>query len=932
MVITSASNDIKGCLKSTTCKELSRLPLDHPRALVEDKDLFSGLSLTFYFNRKHPLVRYSVSQRDELNQINEKQIQLNKDEMQLSLNRDAKKQLAYTCDENDILLSIKPANYPSVLVTGNAPTTQLAKISNIDSEFFSVFVVPHQESKECLSLLPEDIKKLLMNPASLSNAALHLALYHRRESFQTGVDGLKGKRIEEKAKAFLHYYRHVCKPEAELATMLQNSETKASTFLVSNNAQLEWYKKHQRVFSASVNSAVSEEQGKQQKRIAFLRDSLAWAHCYSHIHAEVYVLSAIDLAQNSCMEVVNGIIIASIWRRTKCCIVITDCLPHSLDEVIQRDVRKLAFTDKSLAPIVRVGFLDKHSHKNARSVPFFTINPWSQAQKHVSKYHTVSVDTSTHTVNGLGDEHPMHLIKDDLDIKERISTKNSNMIISHITHHHRPPNSEARIKRQESRRLETYLKLIGHKVTYTSYGVDDVLSCLIGPSLVIQLREIACKDVPDMMKVIPDLLNQKASGNSSFTLSATESSASKAEVDVYISQSRPVKVEYVGVVKSATFCVKNARTTSVNITLKANINSKPASFNVTKHLNLNGSCGKTVADHIYSICSSEDAWMHAKELTVGEILHIFLGEEKAIVAIQSLPLFLSFPLSNCKINHYLTTVSVDSSQTLKEAHIHVNQFELAPVFINKCKFCIQIDSLTMHLFPLCDVDQHMIQIKGKCFITNLKIPMTFTCSSSVDLQKIVTFFIADTLPATKVFELFKINTDVSPASLTHPVCGGNLKNEVSCEVGFTLSQLLRNTEEARLTSLNFKAELCNVDSLLPPALSHIQHIKMNTTVQFPSTKTPKLGLEATFTTNLELPGSAEMKNILLDCCLSIHPSIIDNSYSYMVLIRQYSDQYEPQEFRGMSVYALISALSDTLGRSITEEGWKDSQARLSNIE
>ena len=927
-VIISASTDIDACLKSATCKELSRLPLDHPSALIEDKELLSGLSLTFYFNRKHPLVRYSVSQKDERSHVNESQVQLNEGEMQLALNGDTKKQSSCSTEagigdaENNILLNIKPADYPSILVTGNTPIAQIAKINNIGDEIFSVFVVPHQESKECLSLLPEDTKKLLMNSVSLSDAALHLALYHRRESFQSGVDGLKGKRIEENGKSFLHYYRNVCKPEAELAAMLQNPEAKVSSFLVSNNAQLDWYKKHQRVFTASVNTAVLEEKGKQQKSIAFFRDSLAWAYCYSHIRAEVYVISAADLSRESCMEVVNGIIIANIWRKTKCCIVITDSLPHSLDEVIQRDVRKLAFADESSAPIIRVGFLDKHSPNSARSTPFFTINPWSQAQRHVSKYHTVSVDTSRHTVSGLGDEHLMHLIKDDLDIKEEISTKNSNMIISHITHSHRPSNSGKREKEMESRRLETYLKLIGHKVTYTSYGMDDVLSCLIGPLLVLQLKDIASKDVPDVLKIIPDLLNQKASGNSRFVLSATELSASKAEIDVFISKSRPVQVQHVGLVKSATFSVKNARTMSVDITLKANINSKSVTVNISKHLDVKGSCGKTVADHIYSICSKEDAWIHAKDLTVGEVLHVFLGEEKAVLAIQSLPLFLSFPLSKCKINHYLTTVLVDSSRTLQEAHIHVNQFKLSPVLINKCKLDIRMDSLTMHLFPLLDADKHMIQIEGKCFVTTLSIPMTFTCSSSLDSQKNVTFFIADTLPATKAFELFGINTNVPPESLSHPISGGSLNNKVSYEAGFTLSQLLRNTEEGRFTSLILGAEFsCDVAGILPPALGHIQQVKIKTVVHFPSTTTPKLGLKATFTSSLEIPSSssADMGIVMLECCLSVCPSITDNSCSYMLTVRQYSNRCEPQEFRGVSVYALISALSGTQGRSITEE-------------
>ena len=890
-VIISANVNPTVCLKSAVCDELSRLPLDLPKSLYEDRDLLDGLSLCFHFNRNLPLVTYNVKSNNSSTTETE------------------------NCSdkiESNVILQIKPSfstDHPSVLVTGITSITQIAKIESINNEILSVFVVPHQESKECLSLLPENTRKQLSNPTSLENAALHLALYHMRESLNPGLGRLTGK-MKEKGKDFRKHYsdRH-CKPEADLAAMLQGPDAKICPFIQSEyvDAQLKLYNDlRQNVFS-DIAEAVSEEEGKQQRRITFLRDSLAWAYFYRHIRAEVYVMSAEDLKQEARLEVLNGIIIANIWRQTRCSIVITDSLQCPLSEVIQRDVRKLAFPSGSSDPIVRVGFLNKNFRRN---LPFFTINPWSQAQSHVS--HTISIDTSKHLVSCLGDEPLMHLIRDELDLKEGISTGHSNKIIGHIDYSPRPSISK---QINESKPLDKYLKsigYIGYKVNEV-YGLKDVLDCLIGPSLVQQLRYI---NIPGMMGIIPSLLQQKTSGNSEFALTPTEFSASKAKVYVYISQKQPLQVgdRKVG---SATFIVKKAKTMSVEIILKVSINAKLFSHKVSEHLDLKGSCGKTVADYIYGICCKDEAWLHTKNLTVGEVLHVFLREEKALMVIQSLPLFLSFPLSKCKIKHYLTTVLVDSSKTLKEGHIHASPFELSTVFVNNHKLLIQVESLALHIFPLSDIDQHMVQIEGNCTVNKI-IPMKFTCTSTSASQKHAHFFFANPLPATEVFELLGIGTP--PTSLTNPITGSNLDTKVSYDAGFVLSQLIGDTEEVSLTSLFFNAEMCgDIEGLLPPTLRHIQQAKVKAIIHFPSAATPMLGLEVAFTSKLEVPGSAEVESVMLECCLCVRPSIVDHSYTNEVTVRLYSNQSEQQKYEGMSIYSIISALSGTLGKNVAEQ-------------
>ena len=154
-VIVPANIDPSVCLENATCKELNRLPLDHPNALVEDKKLLNGLILHFYFNRKFPLIRYDINQEGHKNQL-----QCGKKHM---FNGETKQHPTSGCSdkgtdiaaESSILLLIKsfpPMDNGSILVTGDTPAAQIAKIDNIDDEMFSVFIVPHQESKECICL------------------------------------------------------------------------------------------------------------------------------------------------------------------------------------------------------------------------------------------------------------------------------------------------------------------------------------------------------------------------------------------------------------------------------------------------------------------------------------------------------------------------------------------------------------------------------------------------------------------------------------------------------------------------------------------------------------------------------------------------------------------------------------------------------------
>jgi len=652
-VILSANVDPKDILKNAIWKEINHLPLDYPSTICKDDKLLHDWSLHYYFNRKYPLTKYHMSTNNSTKDIKPNQIKKNDDQVQPKGSiKNGELQEAFVSKEkvevdfeSSVLVLITPAlaDCHPALVTGCTPIARFAKLLNCDNGALSVFFVPHVKSNECFSLLPAKVRDLICNEIAIKNAVLHLALYHMRESFAPTMG--RFKELKERYRDFLQYYRNNCNPERDLEPMLQDPEADVSKFLYSANSQLVWYKNQmQRAFS-EISGPVSEEECRQKSRMELFRNSLAWAHFYKHINAELFVMSAEDLIDKHTHGILNGIIISIIWRKTKCSIVITDRLPYSLDEVIQRDVRRIAFPNEKSNPLVQVAFLDKDFPEKQQH-SFFTIDPWSEKKSHVaSDFRTISINTVEQMVQCVSSEYQLPLIRDDLDRKERFSTKVSNEIGHNITHSHRPPLTKSCYFKCM---LETYLKEIGYKVPCKFYGLDEVLKCLLGPGLVDKLRNIAFKGNPNI-EIIPELLKQEVRGKSEFIFSKlTKSSAIEADIDISVSETKPLLVANKKVT-SATVAVKKAKTKWLKITFELNINSKIELLHVADYLDLSESCGTTIADHVHDICSKEDAWFPAKKLTVGEVFYIYLGKKKSLTSIKSLPTFLSYPLSNCKL-------------------------------------------------------------------------------------------------------------------------------------------------------------------------------------------------------------------------------------------------------------------------------------------
>jgi len=280
-----------------------------------------------------------------------------------------------------------------------------------------------------------------------------------------------------------------------------------------------------------------------------------------------------------------------------------------------------------------------------------------------------------------------------------------------------------------------------------------------------------------------------------------------------------------------------------------------------------------------------------------------------------LPTFLSYPLSNCKINHYLTTVHVDSSQSLQEAHIHVtDKFDLCLGNIKQVQFSICINFLALHIFSSYSMDK-ILHVEGRCTV-NGSFTMNFSCSSTQDSNKSMKFFFDERMPVKHFYEMFQIQ--ILPSTLNQPEGGVCLSESLNYEGGFVLTECLHNSKEAIHSSLFFGADLGNdYTYLLPTCLSHVQGAKTSITMHY-LTKSPKLGIETTFTSILETYTSAKPEKIVLDCCLSVSPSAIIDSYKYEISIGPSSND-KSMSIKGMSIYSLIAALNFTQGRSVVEE-------------
>ena len=506
-------------------------------------------------------------------------------------------------------------------------------------------------------------------------------------------------------------------------------------------------------------------------------------------------------------------------------------------------------------------------------------------------------------------------IKDELDIQNNISTERASRLTAAISRGSRRGCSHG-----SDPPLQRYLTSIGYENPYVPQDVSSVLTLLLGPSIVEQLRSFPSSqgsEQSEVLSITPDLLASKTKGDSEFELTETKSAATSARVNVSISKSKPIQFKS-HTVRAASFEVCHAKSTRMKLQLKVDLSEKKTqSVDISKHLTLEGSCGQTLADYVASLQCDTSTWLSARKISVGEILSVLLHEKKAIHVVQSLPLFFSLQLSEWSVNHYLTTAVIRDNGTVEEAHIYVKTpIELHPLLSEKVKLCI--NTLVVHIFPGHESHDQGIQIKGECTI-NGKHTAKLSCQCGSDLPNNLCVVFSGSLAASDIFHLLDVKT--TPNSLRFPFTGGQVQDNVMYSIGFNMSQILPNTTTAELESVFFKVD-GKFNCFLPPPLNEIEAAEVHTTIHYPFTASQKVGLTASFVFKLEVPSRAqnEKATVLLDCYFSATPAAANEEYTFNVTVLPfYRPQQLNQSIQGPAVFDIISALSTSMGSQIAEE-------------
>ena len=280
-----------------------------------------------------------------------------------------------------------------------------------------------------------------------------------------------------------------------------------------------------------------------------------------------------------------------------------------------------------------------------------------------------------------------------------------------------------------------------------------------------------------------------------------------------------------------------------------------------------------------------------------------------------MPLFFSLQLSEWSVNHYLTTAVIRDNGTVEEAHIYVKTpIELHPLLNGKVKLCI--NTLVVHIFPGHESHDQGIQVEGECTI-NSKHTAKLSCQCGSDFPNNLRLVFSGSLVASDIFHLLDVKT--TPNSLSFPFTDGKVQDNVMYIIGLNMSQILPNTTTAELGSIFFKVN-CNFNCFLPPPLNEIEAAEVHTTIHYPFTTSPKVGLTASFVFKLEVPSRAQNETVILDCYFSATPGAANEAYTFNVTVLPfYRPQQLNQSIQGCAVFDIISALSTRMGGQIAEE-------------
>ena len=874
---------------------------------MHTKDVFfHENSLHFYYGKVHPLYLYHIKQTQ---------------------NPGFKKAHCQHEDANykNLCLQIRPSDItgcPTVFLTSGSSSEHVFDI--VSGLHVSVMQVSHDYS-ECY--LPKSLLACLPTDDELRSMAFLLALCNRQNSFVPVIEKLSSMHaVKKSAEAFKFYFwqkRSViesCPKKLLLQPRKPNSVFKVCS---DSNAQSDWYRKHKDLFPGEITKAVEKETEKQLKNLMYLKRCLKWAYFYHEVDADLYVASSRET--NAFHDVLSGIIIASVWKKSNCRIALLSNagLQISLDKVFPKELREIAGTTTEIWYLNDYPCDSLQQSLNGMPLTYFTVNPFFQSAADCKVYSNASilVDPSNHVVTAKG----MKCLNLN-DIKSVTEIERTAVSVS--CYRHRASGNVR--KTMESSRirssvvLDEYLRLLGYPNPNKLHQLSSVLECLLGVPIVSQLYCLQVSKDSRYLQVIPTLLSLHTKGNSLFQLNRTKTAATYADIEVHVPTGRN-RIEIVAqVLHAAKVTIKDPKTPNIKVMFYLEFTNKTSkSFNVTKHLKLEGSYGQTVAECMISSLSNDEPSLLAKsvaKLKLGEILYILLGESGARHVINSLPHFLSEVLCSWKIKNYLTTINKDSNDCLEQAHIYADiPPEQTPLCIGQVN--LTFETMVIHIYPSHKEDDRAIQIEGECRM-NMKHLTKLSATLAPGVSKGVKLTFTESFTAEVVLGLLGI--DVSFDSLCFPLkqIGFNsLGDGLRCETGCTLSQALPSSSEVELSSLFFTVQCLDISKFLPTSvcssLGGQSGIKITayTKVYGPLSTSPKVGLEAQFL----LTHKPSTRAICLDCLFTILcPSVYEKqSYIYSLVIQPCYRPYMLQDYiQGASIYDIVSIFSTEIGRNM----------------
>ena len=702
---------------------------------------------------------------------------------------------------------MKIRDHPQIFLSGNEPLDQMV----LERYSFSVFQVPHHKQGPKLAA---EVYRHFPSHELLENAAKLVALYNYKHVLGAEINLLEDDHpLYETAKTFRSYFmKRVGKIEKGFKKMFLTHTrlpNDPDDCYEMDNPQILWYEQSSKeVFSDETMKAVENETNRQVEEIQFLCECVEWAYHYKQISTELYMVSAGNDYNKIALQTIIGIMIACKWKDTPCKFAFTNngWLKH-IGEVLPKTVREYVHTN------THVWFLNDvcRNDYGLDSKPFFTIDLCNNSatdedNSDRDQHPVIKIDASSRAVEVKG----MNVYKLE-DIRNEDDHTNMASLISaslKIAISKKPMRHSDRIHTEKCF-LGRFLEYIGYPNPSEPIKMRDVMKCLVGDLLVSQMMNLHA-DQSDYFEIIPKLLNSKAKGISEFKLNLTKTASILAKVFVYMSNTSSVKVSN-NKLLSACFEIINAKASNMKIILHLTFaDNKCIPLDLVKHLNVDGSIGHTLAEYVAIYNYTGAVWRGAESLTVGETLHVLFKEDYALSVLKIIPLFLSAKINTCKIQHHFSYVKLDDENKIEEAHIHME----SPGVLDSGNICLDIKSLSLHLYPCCAVIENSVQIRGAGLINEFEVEFN-SCLSSYLPQDLDVKFI-DFFAIEKAFDVLNLKVDSNVIKQCFKSKG--IQNFTTHLI---FSQLMPHSMTCEVKRLTFSDDFDNLKCSIPSQFSNI---------------------------------------------------------------------------------------------------------------